>query len=102
VEPLLGEASVREQRGADVPGADDGHPPAPIESEDSADLVTEMRDVVSQPAPSERAEAREILAHLRRGDAFPLRQPMRGDEALPFGFDFLEHAVVVREAANGG
>ena len=68
----------------------------------AADLLAQVRDVVAESAPAERSEIREVLADLGGGDALALGEPARGDHALAFGVDLVEHAVVVREPPHAG
>src|SRR5439155_2361734 len=87
VESLRLEPAIGEQRRSDVPGAHDRDPPPAVETEDGADLVPQVRDVVAEPAAPEGTEVGEILPHLRRGDPLPLRQAVGGDHPLPLRVD---------------
>src|SRR5207249_4670207 len=99
VEPLPLETAVQHERGAEVADADHADPPAAIESQDRADLLPQVGDVVAEAAAPERTERGEVLADLGRRHAFALGQAVRGDETAALGLDFYEHAVVVRETA---
>src|SRR5207248_1159751 len=90
------------ERRADGPRADAERPPAAVEAEQRANLVAQVLDVVAEAAPAERTERRQVLPHLRRGDALALGEQVRGDHALALGRDLFQHAVIVREPADGG
>src|SRR5712691_6014004 len=101
VEAALAETGVLHQRAADPSRAYEHDAVGALEAEDVADLGGELAHRIAQAALAERAEEREILAHLGRRGAAAAREVRRGDSAATLDFGLLEVPEVEREAADG-
>ena len=100
--PALAEPAVLDQRAADLPRPDHPHPIAPLEAQDLAQLVGQIRHRIAQAPLAEGAEERQVLPHLRgrRPAARGERARTHRGDALPL--ELLEKAEIQRQPANRG
>src|SRR5207253_10402290 len=97
----LQEAGIRSQHAADPPGANQHDAVRASQAQDVANPRGELRDRVAPPALAERAEQREVLAHLRRGGAAAAGQLGGGDGGLALRVELLEEPEVQGEPSPG-
>src|SRR6266702_4659393 len=97
VEAALPEAGILYQRAADPAGADQYDAVRASQAQDVANPRGELRDGIAQAALAERAEEREVLAHLRRGGAAAPGQLGGGDGGLALRVELLEEPEVQGE-----
>src|SRR5438445_1568045 len=71
------------------------------QAQDVANPRGELRDRIAQAALAERAEEREVLAHLRRGGAAAPGQLGGGDGGLALRVELLEEPEVQGEPSHG-
>src|SRR5438876_2708401 len=101
VEAALPEAGILYQRAADPAGADQHDAVRASQAQDVANPRGELRDGIAQAALAERAEEREVLAHLRRGGAAAPGQLGGGDGGLALRVELLEEPEVQGEPSHG-
>src|SRR5437667_2651906 len=101
VEAALPEAGILYQRAADPAGANQHDAVRASQAQDVANPRGELRDRVAQTALAERAEEREVLAHLRRGGAAAAGQLGGGDGGLALRVELLEEPEVQGEPSHG-
>src|SRR5262245_19201651 len=102
VEAMLAEAAVVQQRPAHLPRSDEHDAMRALESQDLADPARQLRHRIAEPALAERAEERQVFAHLRRGGAAAARQLGGADGGQSLCRGMLEKTEVEREAADRG
>src|SRR5659263_117660 len=68
-----------------------------VRAEDSLDLIEKPRDVVADPALSERAEVCEVAPDLRRVDGRDLAEPRGGHSGFAIVPQLHEHTQIERK-----
>ena len=102
VEVAGGEPLGPGQGPTQVPDAGDDHPPHPVQSQLAVDLLDEEGGVVPRPPGPERAEQRQVLAHLGRVDPGRGGQELGRDRGRTRPEQLLEDALVDGEAGHRG
>src|SRR5262249_44565594 len=102
VEPALLEAAILHERRSDLARADDDDAPPPSQAEYFAQTAGQFRHGVAQSALPERAEEREVLAHLARRRPAPTRELITGNGLEPPTLKVLEEPEVRRQSSDGG
>src|SRR2546429_3319690 len=96
----LPKAGVLHERAADAARAHQHDAVVAAQAQDVADPGGELGDGIAQAALAERAEEREVLAHLRRGRAAAPGELGRGDGGLALGPELVEEPQVQREPSH--
>src|SRR2546422_5880733 len=101
VEAAMPEAGILHQRAADPAGADQYDAVGASQAQVVANPRGERRNGIAQAALAERAEEREVLAHLRRGGAAAPGELGGGDGGLALRVELLEEPEVQGEPSHG-
>src|SRR4029453_12976179 len=98
LESLLTESRVIAEAKTKVAGPHDRDTQVSIETEDLAQMATQILDVIAHTAHTELAEVREVLANLRGIELVPFRQRLRRDGLYSGGIELVEAPEVHRQA----
>ena len=97
---VLNKIKVLHQCVCQMPGADDDQAALRVDTENAPDLGTQLDDIIAVALLTEFAEAAEVLADLRSGDAHAVSERAGRNADGFLGMQVVQIAVVARQAAD--